>query len=170
MVPTLQLDMWRGVEETQRTEWTMSSTVEDILLEGSTLRTDMKLNDFLRNYVGGRGVEEFNENVYMKEFLISSNEFIQDELFLRTIEASPPYQEQKKEREEFYMLLEASNKLSHERIFTLRQCRDYERKGYDHSSCKGKTKRSTHAGTDRSEAGGRGKARTNAGNEIYHLH
>ncbi|RNC40915.1 retrotransposon hot spot (RHS) protein [Trypanosoma cruzi] len=43
----------RGVEETRRPNWTMSSSVKDILLEGSTLRTDMKLNDFLRNYVGG---------------------------------------------------------------------------------------------------------------------
>ncbi|RNC38128.1 retrotransposon hot spot (RHS) protein [Trypanosoma cruzi] len=40
----------------QRPQWTMSSSVKDILLEGSTLRTDMKLNDFLRRNLGGKGV------------------------------------------------------------------------------------------------------------------
>ncbi|PWU93142.1 putative retrotransposon hot spot protein (RHS,) [Trypanosoma cruzi] len=57
----------RGVAGTRRQEWTMSSTVEDILLEGSTNRTDisdMKLNDFLRSNLGGRGVVDTNENVH----------------------------------------------------------------------------------------------------------
>ncbi|RNF06399.1 retrotransposon hot spot (RHS) protein, partial [Trypanosoma cruzi] len=40
----------------QRPQWTMNSRVKDILLEGSTLRTDMKLNDFLRSNLGGKGV------------------------------------------------------------------------------------------------------------------
>ncbi|ESS60928.1 retrotransposon hot spot (RHS) protein [Trypanosoma cruzi Dm28c] len=88
----------------------------------------MRLNDFLRNYFDGRGVEEFNENVYMKDFLGGSNEFIQEEVFLSTIEASPPYQELKKGREESYMLLEASNKLKKEHIATLRHWSNFERK------------------------------------------
>ncbi|KAF8306074.1 retrotransposon hot spot protein (RHS), putative, partial [Trypanosoma cruzi] len=36
----------RGVEE-MRLQWTMSSSVDDVLPEGSTFRTDMRLNDFL---------------------------------------------------------------------------------------------------------------------------
>ncbi|KAF5217678.1 hypothetical protein ECC02_009453 [Trypanosoma cruzi] len=116
------------VEEPRQPQWTFSSRVKDILLKGKESITNMRLNDFLRNYFDGRGVEEFNENVYMKDFLISPNEFIQDEVLLSTIKASPPYQEIKKEREEFYMLLGASNKLKKERIITLRQWRDFERK------------------------------------------
>ncbi|PWV07018.1 putative retrotransposon hot spot protein (RHS) [Trypanosoma cruzi] len=58
----------RGVEKTQRPPWTMSSTVEEILQEGNTSSTNMRLNDFLRNYFGGRGVVEFYRNIYMRGF------------------------------------------------------------------------------------------------------
>ncbi|RNC46434.1 putative retrotransposon hot spot (RHS) protein, partial [Trypanosoma cruzi] len=37
-----------------------------------------------------------------------------------------------------YQALEAITKPLHEGVLSLGQCRDYERKGYDHSSCKGK--------------------------------
>ncbi|PWU88818.1 putative retrotransposon hot spot protein (RHS) [Trypanosoma cruzi] len=46
----------RGVKGTQQPQWTMSSSVKDILLEGDTLRTDMKLNDFLRSKLGDEWV------------------------------------------------------------------------------------------------------------------
>ncbi|PWV02097.1 putative retrotransposon hot spot protein (RHS) [Trypanosoma cruzi] len=116
------------VEEPRQPQWTLESRLEDVLLEGKERITNMRLNDFLRNYFDGRGVEEFNENVYMKYFLISPNEFIKDEVLLSTIKVSPPYQELKKEREEFYMLLEASNKLKKECIITLEQWSNFERK------------------------------------------
>ncbi|PBJ71413.1 retrotransposon hot spot protein (RHS) [Trypanosoma cruzi cruzi] len=116
------------VEETRQTQWTMSSSVKDTLLKGKERITNMRLNDFLRNYFDGRGVEEFNENVYMKDFLGSPNEFMQDEVLLDTIKASPPYQELKKEREEFYVLLVALRKLNRETIVTLRQWSDFKRK------------------------------------------
>ncbi|EKF29819.1 retrotransposon hot spot (RHS) protein, putative [Trypanosoma cruzi marinkellei] len=64
----------------------------------------------------------------MKDFFISPNEFIQDKVLLRTIKASPPYQELKKEREEFYLLLEASNKLKN-KGFILKKWRDFQVKG-----------------------------------------
>ncbi|PWU86511.1 putative retrotransposon hot spot protein (RHS,) [Trypanosoma cruzi] len=118
----------RGVEETRQPQWTMSSSVKDILLKGKESITSMRLNDFLRNYFDGRGVEVFNENVYMKEFLISPNEFMQDEVLLDTIKASPPYQELKKGRDELYMLLGASHNLKKEGIVTLRQWREFEEK------------------------------------------
>ncbi|PWV19784.1 putative retrotransposon hot spot protein (RHS) [Trypanosoma cruzi] len=35
-------------------QWTMSSTVEEILQEGNTSSTNVRLSDFLWNYVGGR--------------------------------------------------------------------------------------------------------------------
>ncbi|ESS60966.1 putative retrotransposon hot spot (RHS) protein [Trypanosoma cruzi] len=114
------------VEETRQTQWTMSSSVKDTLLKGKERITNMRLNDFLRNYFGGRGVEEFNENVYMKDFLISPNDFIKDEVLLSTIKALPSHQELKKEREESYMLLEALNKLKY--IVTLRHWSYFEKK------------------------------------------
>ncbi|RNC54449.1 retrotransposon hot spot (RHS) protein, partial [Trypanosoma cruzi] len=116
------------VEETRQPKWTLESRLDKVLLEGKERITNMRLNDFLRNYFGGRGVEEFNENVYMKDVLGSPSEFIQEEVLLSTIKASPPYQELKIEREEFYMLLEALHNLNREYIITLRQWRDFKRK------------------------------------------
>ncbi|PWV08191.1 putative retrotransposon hot spot (RHS) protein [Trypanosoma cruzi] len=88
----------------------------------------MGLNDFLLNYFDGRGVEEFSENVYLKDLLSSPNDFIQDEVLLSPIKALPSYQELKKEREEFYVLSEASHKLNREYIVTLRHWREFKRK------------------------------------------
>ncbi|KAF5220653.1 hypothetical protein ECC02_006374 [Trypanosoma cruzi] len=116
------------VEEPRQPQWTLESRLDKVLLEGKERITNMRLNDFLRNYFGGRGVEEFNENVYMKDVLGSPSEFIQEEVLLSTIKASPPYQELKIEREEFYMLLEALHNLNREYIITLRQWRDFKRK------------------------------------------
>ncbi|RNC48471.1 retrotransposon hot spot (RHS) protein [Trypanosoma cruzi] len=116
------------VEETRRTKWTLDNWLDKVLLEEKKRTMKMRLNDFLRNYFDGRGVEEFNGYVYMEEFLGGPNEFIQDEVLLDTIKASPPYQELKKEREEFYMPLGALNKLSHERLLTLRHWREFKKK------------------------------------------
>ncbi|RNC40888.1 retrotransposon hot spot (RHS) protein [Trypanosoma cruzi] len=88
----------------------------------------MRLNDFLRNHFDGRGVGEFNGNVSMKDLLSSPNEFIKDKVLLSTIKASSSYQELKKEREEFYLILEALCKLAKECIVTLRQWREFKRK------------------------------------------
>ncbi|PWU89663.1 putative retrotransposon hot spot protein (RHS) [Trypanosoma cruzi] len=41
------------VEEARQPQWTMSSSVKDILLEGSTNMADMKLNEFIRSKLGG---------------------------------------------------------------------------------------------------------------------
>ncbi|PWU83138.1 putative retrotransposon hot spot protein (RHS,) [Trypanosoma cruzi] len=79
----------RGVEETRRPEWALDSRLDEVLLEEKERITNMRLNDFLRNHFDSRGVEEFNENVYMKDFLGGPNEFIKDEVLLSTIEASP---------------------------------------------------------------------------------
>ncbi|EAN90961.1 putative retrotransposon hot spot (RHS) protein [Trypanosoma cruzi] len=106
----------RGAEERQRPQWTMSSTVKDILLERSTNGTDMKLNEFLRNSVGGR-VLDTNENVTMQEFFQDPETFIQNKGLLRIITALSSYQ-----------VLEAINKLHPEHVFSLEQWRDYEGK------------------------------------------
>ncbi|PWU94862.1 putative retrotransposon hot spot protein (RHS,) [Trypanosoma cruzi] len=79
------------VEEARRPQWTMSSSVEDILLEGSTNRTDMKLNDFLRSNLGGRGVVDTNENVTMQEFVQDPEMFLKNEILLRTIKTTDAY-------------------------------------------------------------------------------
>ncbi|PWU97894.1 hypothetical protein C3747_238g50 [Trypanosoma cruzi] len=127
-------------------QWTMSST-------------NMRLSDFLRNYVGGRRPLMKDHNVTMELFVQEPDDYAQDQRLLEEIlNLTAP------------QALGAITRPLHEGVHSLGQRRDYEGKAYDHSSCKKNTKRSTHAGTDRSEAGGSGKAKRNARNEIYHFH
>ncbi|PWU86200.1 putative retrotransposon hot spot protein (RHS) [Trypanosoma cruzi] len=112
------------VEEARRPQWTISSTVEDILLEGSTNRTEMKLNDFLRSNLGEEWVVERNGNVTMGNFVQNPETFIKKKGLLNTIKASPSY----RELEERRILLEAIYKLNHEGVLSLEQWRDYEGK------------------------------------------
>ncbi|EAN89031.1 retrotransposon hot spot (RHS) protein, putative [Trypanosoma cruzi] len=99
--------------EERRPQWTMSSRVEDILLEGSTNRTEMKLNDFLRSNLGGRGVVRRNENVVMEAFVQEPDDYVQDQQLLRRILNLTAYQ---------------VYKLHHEGVFSLEQWREYEGK------------------------------------------
>ncbi|PWV02930.1 putative retrotransposon hot spot protein (RHS) [Trypanosoma cruzi] len=69
------------VEEARQPQWTMNSTVKDILLEGRTLSTDMKLNDFLRNYVGGRAVVGKDHNVAMQVFVQEPGAYVKNSSF-----------------------------------------------------------------------------------------
>ncbi|PWV04377.1 putative retrotransposon hot spot protein (RHS) [Trypanosoma cruzi] len=139
----------------QRLQWTMSSSVEDILLGGSNKSTDMKLNDFLRSKLGEEWVVERKGNVIMEVFVQEPDAYVQDQRLLRIIFNLTEYQ---------------VYKLHHEGVFSLEQWRGYEGKGYDHSHCQGKTKRSPHSDTERSVAEGRRKAKRNARNGIYHFH
>ncbi|KAF5215029.1 hypothetical protein ECC02_012321 [Trypanosoma cruzi] len=107
----------RRLEEMHRPQWTMSSSVEDILLEGSTLKNNMKLNEFLRSNLGDEWVVERNGNVAMGNFVQDPETFIQNEGLLRIIKALPSYRE-----------LEAINKLDDEGVVFLEQWRDYKGK------------------------------------------
>ncbi|RNF00121.1 putative retrotransposon hot spot (RHS) protein [Trypanosoma cruzi] len=97
----------------QRPQWTMSSSVEDILLEGSTLSTDMKLNDFLRNYVGGRAVVGKDHNVTMQAFVQKPGAYVKKQQLLELIFNLTEYQ---------------VYKLHHKGVFSLEQWKDYEGK------------------------------------------
>ncbi|PWU84828.1 putative retrotransposon hot spot protein (RHS,) [Trypanosoma cruzi] len=101
------------LEGMYRPQWTMSSTVEDILLEGSTNRTDMKLNDFLRSKLGEEWVVERNGNVIMEAFIQEPDAYVQDQRLLGRIINLTEYQ---------------VYKLHHEGVFFLRQWREYKRK------------------------------------------
>ncbi|PWU88468.1 putative retrotransposon hot spot (RHS) protein [Trypanosoma cruzi] len=91
----------------------MSSTVEDVLLEGDTLSTDMKLNDFLRNYVGGRAVVGEDHNVTMQVFVQEPDAYVKKQQLLRIIFNLTEYQ---------------VYKLHHKGVFSLEQWKDYEGK------------------------------------------
>ncbi|PWU86890.1 putative retrotransposon hot spot protein (RHS,) [Trypanosoma cruzi] len=112
------------LEGMYRPQWTMSSSVEDILLEGSNNRTDMKLNDFLPNYFGGRAAVDEDSNVTMQVFVRRPNAYVQDQRLLEEVLNLTEYQALEKRKK----LLEAINKLHHEGVFSLGQWRDHEGK------------------------------------------
>ncbi|RNC52297.1 retrotransposon hot spot (RHS) protein [Trypanosoma cruzi] len=118
----------RGVEGTQQPKWTTSSSVEDILLGGDTLSTDMKLNDFLWDYVGRLATVDEDHNVTMEVFLQEPDAYVQDQQLLRIIFNLTEYQEMKRELDEMKILLEDITKLHHEGVFSIEQWKDYEGK------------------------------------------
>ncbi|PWU93744.1 putative retrotransposon hot spot protein (RHS) [Trypanosoma cruzi] len=132
-----------------RPQWTMNSSVEDILLEGSTLKNNMKLNEFLRSNFGEEWVVERNGNVTMETFVLRPTMFINDNEILDIITASPSYQllkreleieldNRKRELNERKILLEAIHKLHHEGVYSLRQWRGFKSKNTVTPHAKGK--------------------------------
>ncbi|EKF98843.1 retrotransposon hot spot (RHS) protein, putative [Trypanosoma cruzi] len=105
----------------------MSSTVEDILLEGSTNRAEMRLNEFIRRYLGGTAAVDEGRNVTMQVFFRRPIAYVQDQQLLRRIINLTAYQ-----------VLEAVYKLHHEGVYFLRQWREYERKDTLTTLAKGK--------------------------------
>ncbi|KAF8286092.1 retrotransposon hot spot protein (RHS), putative, partial [Trypanosoma cruzi] len=112
------------VEEARQPQWTMRSSVKDILLEASTLSTNMRLNDFLRNYVGGRAAVDEDHNVTMQVFVRRPNAYVQDQRLLEEIFNLTEYRELEKRK----ILLEAIYKLHHEGVHFLEQWKEYEGK------------------------------------------
>ncbi|KAF8281774.1 putative retrotransposon hot spot (RHS) protein, partial [Trypanosoma cruzi] len=114
----------RRAEEARRPEWTMSSTVRDILLEGSNGMANMKLNDFLRDYVGGGAAVEEDHNVTMEVFFHKPDDYVQDQQLFDEIHNLTEYQK----LEGRGILLEATTRLEGEGVFILEEWRDFGRK------------------------------------------
>ncbi|PWV16942.1 putative retrotransposon hot spot protein (RHS) [Trypanosoma cruzi] len=81
----------------------------------------MRLNEFLRNLLGGRGVVDANEDVSMEMFLMNPMLFSNGETLLCTIAEFPLCRETK-------ILLEAAYTLKGEGVFLLAHWRDFEGK------------------------------------------
>ncbi|RNF00661.1 retrotransposon hot spot (RHS) protein [Trypanosoma conorhini] len=106
----------------QRPRWTLISTVEDVLLFGGEGPIgEIKLNDFLRRELGGRGVVEANENVSLESCVAQPETFIANENDLCLILASPSYTAIKEAIEDARRLVE------HE-VETLQRWREFAQK------------------------------------------
>ncbi|EAN90432.1 putative retrotransposon hot spot (RHS) protein [Trypanosoma cruzi] len=92
----------------------------------------MRLNEFIRRYLGEEWVVERNGNVTMGIFVQNPETFIKKKELLHTIKASPSYRElkreMKRELEERKILWEAVYKLHHEGVHFLRQWGEHEGK------------------------------------------
>ncbi|PWU85752.1 putative retrotransposon hot spot protein (RHS) [Trypanosoma cruzi] len=80
-----------SVEEAQL-RWTICSYVSDILLDGETDISKMKLNDFLREHFGSRAAVEEEQNVGMWDFLKSPDAYIKNQQLLEEIYNLKDYQ------------------------------------------------------------------------------
>ncbi|RNE96118.1 putative retrotransposon hot spot (RHS) protein, partial [Trypanosoma conorhini] len=97
--------------------WTLHSAVEEVLLWGQGQLSQITLNDFLRNTLGGRGVLEDNENLSIEAFIVSPNTFIEDENVLRLILSLPSYK-----------AIEDAYKLMDHRVGTLQRWKGFAQK------------------------------------------
>ncbi|PWU95738.1 putative retrotransposon hot spot protein (RHS,) [Trypanosoma cruzi] len=75
-----------------RPQWTMSSYIEDILLEGSTLSTSIKLKDFLRSKLGDEWVVKRKGDVIMEVFVQKPDAYVKKQQLLELIFNLTEYQ------------------------------------------------------------------------------
>ncbi|KEG11935.1 retrotransposon hot spot (RHS) protein [Trypanosoma grayi] len=117
---------------TKSVKWTLDSTMEEDLLQGNLPQVNMKLNDFLRGHLGGRGVEEVNKNVSMDAFVVEPGIFITDNRLLNVILAMPSFKtivEEMKNREvQRELLRKAERKLKETGVYSLQQWDVYDKK------------------------------------------
>ncbi|RNC33843.1 retrotransposon hot spot (RHS) protein [Trypanosoma cruzi] len=114
----------KRAEEARRPEWTMSSTVRDILQEGGTGMTNMKLNDFLWDYVGGGAAVDEDHNLTVEVFFHKPDDYVQDQQPFDEIHNLTEYQG----LEGRGILLEATTKLEGEGVFILKEWRNLGRR------------------------------------------
>ncbi|ORC92774.1 putative retrotransposon hot spot (RHS) protein, partial [Trypanosoma theileri] len=112
------------VETVPQPRWTLNSRVREVLLDGLNIPETPKLNDFLRNNVGGRGVVDSNENVTMEAFVVNPAVFIQDKELIRLITALPAY----KRVEVANNLNEAAYNLEEAGVYSLQQWDEFTEK------------------------------------------
>ncbi|RNC52621.1 putative retrotransposon hot spot (RHS) protein [Trypanosoma cruzi] len=103
--------------EKAQLQWTMCSTVRDILLDGETDISKMKLNDFLRKYFGSREAVEEEQNLEMWDFLESPDAYIKDQQLLEEISNLKDYK-----------LLTDRRKLAEGGVHYLEHWRDFKEK------------------------------------------
>ncbi|RNE96289.1 retrotransposon hot spot (RHS) protein, partial [Trypanosoma conorhini] len=115
----------RRVEEAPaRQRWTLTSTVKDVLLEGEGPIPDIKLNDFLRDKLSGRGVVEANENLSIENFIALPEAFITNENDRRLILSLPFFKAIEDARN---LRADARNLMEH-RVGTLQRWKEFEHK------------------------------------------
>ncbi|EKF98243.1 retrotransposon hot spot (RHS) protein, putative, partial [Trypanosoma cruzi] len=76
---------------TQETEFTPSTTIQDVLFRGRVRVNEMRLNDFLTRELDGRGIVDTNRDVLLEEFFKDPTEYIRDKGALNEMQASGRY-------------------------------------------------------------------------------
>ncbi|EKG01162.1 retrotransposon hot spot (RHS) protein, putative [Trypanosoma cruzi] len=76
---------------TQEMEFTISTTIEDVLFKRRVRVNEMKLNDFLTRELDGRGVVATNRDVLLEEFFKDPTKYIRDKGALNEMQASGRY-------------------------------------------------------------------------------
>ncbi|RNF03935.1 retrotransposon hot spot (RHS) protein [Trypanosoma conorhini] len=118
----------RRVEAPADPRWTLHSTVKGVLLEREGQLTQIKLNDFLRNALGGRGVVDANENLPIESFIVSPDTFITNEDDLRLILSLPSFKAVREAIEDVYNLRADARKLAVQGVSSLAQWKEFPQK------------------------------------------
>ncbi|RNF12708.1 putative retrotransposon hot spot (RHS) protein [Trypanosoma cruzi] len=76
---------------TQEMEFTISTTIQDVLFKGRVRVNEMKLSDFLTRELDGRGALDANRSVLLEDFFKDPTEYIRDKGALNEMQASGRY-------------------------------------------------------------------------------
>ncbi|RNF01728.1 putative retrotransposon hot spot (RHS) protein [Trypanosoma conorhini] len=82
----------QGREQRSKQQWTLATSVEDVLLEGVNATEQMELNDFISKYLGPKFVADEGRGVKLGAFIQGPEDCISDERLLRRILNSQAYQ------------------------------------------------------------------------------
>ncbi|RNE95702.1 putative retrotransposon hot spot (RHS) protein, partial [Trypanosoma conorhini] len=123
-----QVAQGQGREQGNKQQWTLTSTVEEVLLEGEGPLRDIKLNDFLRDTLNGRGVVEANENLSIENFVAQPEAFVTNKNDRRLILASPSYKAVKKAIEGVHKLRADARRLMEHRVGNLQHWKEFAQK------------------------------------------
>ncbi|RNE97036.1 retrotransposon hot spot (RHS) protein, partial [Trypanosoma rangeli] len=108
----------RRVEETlQQPNWTLASSIEDVLNVRVGQINMILLNDFLRQYVDPNKAVGGDQNVAMEVFVREPDRYVTEQRLLREILNSPGYQ-----------LFEDARKLTEKGVFFLNQWKEFGQK------------------------------------------
>ncbi|RNE99326.1 retrotransposon hot spot (RHS) protein, partial [Trypanosoma conorhini] len=118
----------RAEEAPARQRWTLTSTVEEVLLGGVGPIRDIKLNDFLRDKLSGRGVVEANENLSMNAFARRPERYVTDPELREDILSLPEYQTEYPRREDARKLRADARNLMEHRVGTLQDWKEFDQK------------------------------------------
>ncbi|RNE95385.1 retrotransposon hot spot (RHS) protein, partial [Trypanosoma conorhini] len=113
-----QVAQGQGREQGNKQQWTLTTSVDDVLLEGVDVTEQMELNDFIRMYLGPKFVTDEGRGVKMGVFARRPARYVTDPELCDSVLSVPAYQ-----------LLEDARKLAEHRVHCLQHWKEFDHKG-----------------------------------------
>ncbi|EKF28858.1 retrotransposon hot spot (RHS) protein, putative, partial [Trypanosoma cruzi marinkellei] len=106
-------------EREKQVRLTVTTTIKDALFRGRVRVMDIKLNDFLKRELDGKGILRANRNLILKEFFKDPARYIRNKGVLREIQAAGRYVSMETTVKEEMIFDEDINKLYKNGVYTL---------------------------------------------------